>query len=70
MRFQLRSREAGPVRESKSCEPQFFLNADIMNVNLECTLATMGLSSYGGGYMFSHQICTDLKNGPDEVKNH
>ncbi len=24
----------------------------------------------GRGYMFSHQICTDLKNGPDELQNH
>ncbi len=40
-----------------------------MNVNLECTLSTIGLS-YMGGYMFSHHICTDPKNGKGEVQNH
>ncbi len=35
-------------------------------VNHELVLRDGG----GGAYMFSHQICTDLKNGPDELQNH
>ncbi len=47
------------------------LNETITNDAFGCILSTMKLSDGGGGaYMFSHQICTDLKNGPDELQNH
>ncbi len=48
------------------------LNKKISNETFEYTLSTMKLPlrSGGGGYRFSHQICTDLKNGPDELQNH
>ncbi len=33
-----------------------------------CILRLLGSPVEGGGIRFSHQICTDLKNGPDELQ--
>ena len=68
----LQPRSRGPPREPLSGESaKDLVNTDVMNENFGFTLVTMGLSYKGGSTlytsMFSHQICTDLKNGEDEL---